>query len=276
MNQLELSKQKIMNNSREDALSALVEILESNKAQPGEVTKLISDYPEHKDELNDLLHLWRSFDQVKVPKVRPEMDTAFYKMLSSQQMHSTGEKSHSIALSESIHQVVTWMIQPKRLAIAAAFALGIVFGKFVLVNESGMTDGALLATQTQIDPMNVLVNNGTAIERLETIHQTKTLDNPDDKIMEALYKALILDPNVNVRLSAIEAMARFADHPQVTQYLINSIAYQNSPIVQLELAELMIALEERGSAEAWQELLDSDDLEVEVKLQLKEKLATIL
>ena len=264
-----------MDYSRENALSALVELLEGNRAEPGEVTKLITDYPEHREELRDLIEIWRSFKEIDTPKLRPEMDAAFYKMLSQETAHIPKTGKAQGAFIRSLKQGVTWVIQPKRLMIAAAFFIGILCGRFVFLPNAD-SDMENLALDTPKPTFSTLVSEGTAVERLESIQSTKSMEDPNDLILEALYKALIYDSNVNVRLSAIEAMARFADHPKVTEYLINSIGYQDSPIVQLELAELMIVLEEKGSAEAWNNLLQSDELDVDVRLQLKEKLATIL
>jgi len=87
---------------------------------------------------------------------------------------------------------------------------------------------------------------------------------------------ILNDPNVNVRLSAIETMVLFSDMPEARTYLIEAIPHQRSSIVQLELADVMIMLEEKESADEWQELLESDMLESDAKIHLEESLKTIL
>jgi hypothetical protein len=108
------------------------------------------------------------------------------------------------------------------------------------------------------------------------INKIKELPQLNRKIIEALNQALLKDPNINVRLSAIEAMLHFADHPQVRQNLIEAIPYQTSPIVQLTLAEVMIELQETKSKEAWNKLLKEGHVEEDIKKQLKETLDIII
>lgn len=83
------------------------------------------------------------------------------------------------------------------------------------------------------------------------------------------------DPNVNVRLSAIEAMLHFSDKPKVRMLLIKALTYQESAIVQLSLAEVIIKLQENGPDEEIRKLLESDQLDLEVKMHLKETLSQI-
>ena len=124
-------------------------------------------------------------------------------------------------------------------------------------------------------PLIVLAGH-SSINRLEDISAMKNAPKLDDKIIDALNKALVNDPNVNVRLSAIEAMLHYADNPQVRQNLIKAIPYQTSPIILMTLAEVMIGLEESSSKDEWLELLGSDKLEDEMKRQLEETLAPVM
>ena len=79
-----------------------------------------------------------------------------------------------------------------------------------------------------------------------------------------------------MRLSAVESLVYFSDDPDVMEILIKAIPKQTSPIVQLELAEVMVQLEEKRSSGAWKELLESGDLELNVKMQLEESLEVLL
>jgi Tfp pilus assembly protein PilF len=58
--------------------------------------------------------------------------------------------------------------------------------------------------------------------------------------------------------------------------LIKAIPQQESPLVQLALAEAMMKLQEKDSADEWRKLLSSDHVEVDVRHNLEETLETIL
>ena len=84
------------------------------------------------------------------------------------------------------------------------------------------------------------------------------------------------DPNVNVRLAALEALVPFTGQGAVREGLIRSIANQDSPLVQLNLAELMAAIQEKKSVGELQKLVDSEKTPVEVKDKIRQTIAVLI
>ena len=54
------------------------------------------------------------------------------------------------------------------------------------------------------------------------------------------------DPNTNVRLAALDALSKFHQQEYVRTALINSLAKQKDPVVQISLIRLMVEMKEKS------------------------------
>jgi len=98
------------------------------------------------------------------------------------------------------------------------------------------------------------------------------MDQVSSKVTNALIQTLNNDPNVNVRLSALEALKPYVRNDQVREQLVQSIGRQDSPLVQVALAELMAALQEKSSVKALEQILKSDSTPGDVKKRIEESI----
>jgi hypothetical protein len=93
-----------------------------------------------------------------------------------------------------------------------------------------------------------LLQQRSASERLQAIAQATawSISEPrlDPKVMDALLHTLHSDSSVDVRLAAVDALARFHSDPQVRQGLVNALETQQSPLVQVSLIDLMVELKD--------------------------------
>jgi HEAT repeat protein len=72
---------------------------------------------------------------------------------------------------------------------------------------------------------------------------------PDEQVEQALLRAVNHDSNVNVRLSAVDALEKLARaNPAVRQALVDAIPVQDSPLVQIALIEVLVQLNESNAA----------------------------
>jgi len=60
------------------------------------------------------------------------------------------------------------------------------------------------------------------------------LNVANQRVIKALFTTLNSDPNINVRLVAIESLAKYAETPEVRMELVKSIELQDAPLVQIE------------------------------------------
>ncbi|MGR3810943.1 HEAT repeat domain-containing protein [Jiulongibacter sp. NS-SX5] len=115
-----------------------------------------------------------------------------------------------------------------------------------------------------------MLENPMASERMKAVSYTKEIDEVDEQVINALMTTLNQDENVNVRLATLEALVELSDHPKVREGLVQSIVHQESPLVQVALADVMVQLQEKRSVKQIKELLKQNGLNETVKEKLEE------
>ena len=110
-----------------------------------------------------------------------------------------------------------------------------------------------------------LLKQASPSERLRGVSWSARIDRPGDEIIQTLLETLDNDPNVNVRLAAVDALYLFYDHPEVKEGLLGSLAGQTSPLVQMSLINLLVEIRERRAAEALRRLIQDEKLNPKVK-----------
>lgn len=123
-----------------------------------------------------------------------------------------------------------------------------------------------------------LIENPSATERLRAVGYTKELrglGGPSARVVTALLRTLDHDPNVNVRLAALEALAPLAPDPAVRLGLVRALSRQGSPLVQSALADVMVQLQERRSVAPLRELLRQTDLNELVKSKIERSIQAL-
>jgi len=265
------------------ALEELTTLLENGTVSEIQLSELKMKYPSCIEVIQDQYKLWGDLNLLDIPLPSHQMHSRFYKSLSELEEKEGIAKIRTVVTRTSSpnsdSRVISLWNSPWKWAIAASlFVVGILVGRGFSNNGQG-AEMPLVANND--NPVSYLqyVNQGPAVsatDKLIAIQEIKQEANPSDKIIEALYQALINDPNINVRLTAIETLLHFADQPKAREYLIRAIPSQESALVQVTLADAMLLLEEKKSARAWEELLSSPDVEPDVKIHITETLETLL
>ena len=110
-----------------------------------------------------------------------------------------------------------------------------------------------------------LLSQPSASDRLQGISYSTAVHNPNVKTLAALVNTLNNDPNPNVRLAAVEALYLFRNQPGVKESLLDSLAVQSSPLVQVALIDLLVEIREQRAAEALKALIKNAKLDPDVK-----------
>jgi HEAT repeat protein len=124
--------------------------------------------------------------------------------------------------------------------------------------------------------MLALLENPSASERIRGVSYTSEIKHADKEVIDALLATLNNDPNVNVRLSTLDALAHLASHPEVREGLIKSIAQQDSPLLQSAIADVMLKLQEKRSIKSFRELLKQKDLNPGIRDKIKETITQLI
>ncbi|MCB0489802.1 MAG: HEAT repeat domain-containing protein [Cyclobacteriaceae bacterium] len=243
-------------------------------ADPSEVTeleRLIEGGEIPLTELRHLAQLEQNIFQIPDPQPSMELDNKFYSMLAEE-----SKKSGKSFPTISFAMVNDWF--PK-LALAATLLIAGFVGGYVVNKPSGNEDVSSL-TQEVSDlkemVMLSLLEKESATDRLRAVSLTSEMDNVSRKVTEALIQTLNQDGNVNVRLAALDALRPYVRDSGVREELIKSIASQNSPLVQVALADLMVELQEKKSVKELEKLLNDKGTPKEVKDRIQESIQTLI
>jgi hypothetical protein len=102
-----------------------------------------------------------------------------------------------------------------------------------------------------------LLNQPASADRLRGVQVGREVAGPDASVQQALLDALNGDPSVGVRLAAVDALYRVGDRPSVRAELIRSLGLQTSPIVQIQIIDLLVDIRERKALDALRFLIHS-------------------
>ena len=89
-----------------------------------------------------------------------------------------------------------------------------------------------------------LLQQQSASERLRGVSWAYRVESSDSEVLAALLEAVNRDPNVNVRLAAVDALHAFAPNSLARQRVLESLENQTAPIVQVAIIDLLVDLKE--------------------------------
>ena len=253
----------------------LLSILESNIPNKAHyINSLVELYPDSKTEILESFEVWNDLSEIEMEAHSSDMDDKFYEELNNFTKDTVTEDQGKVIPLNTANKVFS----VRNLGIAMTFLLGIALGNFFDFPGSKMNDNVtqVPAQQEDLVMFASLEHTPQAGERIKGIIKAKHETNPNQKILAALNDVLCHDPNVNVRLTAIETLVLFWDIPEAREILIKAIPLQDSPIVQMELADVMISLEASSSSNKWNQLLESGQMDPDIKLQLENTLKELL
>jgi hypothetical protein len=104
--------------------------------------------------------------------------------------------------------------------------------------------------------LGLLDNEQSASQRIKGVNVAMEFQSADDQIVKALFNTLDSDPNTNVRLAALEALAKFKHDPVVRRGLIAALGKQRDPMVQITLIQLMVEMKEKEVVTDLQQIVD--------------------
>lgn len=121
-----------------------------------------------------------------------------------------------------------------------------------------------------------MLTNQSASKRILAIDLSEELEQPDNKIIEALVSRLFNDKNTNVRLASAEVLAKFSSSETVRNALIKALETDKEPTVQIELIQILAKIQEKRALEPMQKLLEKEETPNYLKQQLQHNIASLL
>jgi hypothetical protein len=227
-------------------------------------------------ELRAHQYIWDALGEMPVPEPSASMEPRFQSMLDAFKGSAREKKSIWSQLTEKIGEF--WILQPKlRLSYSIIFILiGLAVG--YLFNHPGTSNNykeKIDSLSAQVHDMREmmmlsLLENPSASERIRAVSYTGEIKSANKQVIDALLSTLNNDPNVNVRLMTVDALMHFPNNPDVREGLVQSIVQQESPLMQVALADVMLKLQEKRSIQPFQKLLLQKDLNQMVRNKIEQ------
>lgn len=243
------------------------------QADPSEIKlieQLIEEGRINLGQLHDLRLIEDHVMKLEIPAPTDALDDSFYQLLK---MMKTKNKGFQWS------RFFSWPELAPRLALASLTLIIGFFGGYLLFpSPSSNQEVAELKDEVlEMKEMMMfsLLERESATERLRAVSLTNEMSSVSDKVTNALLQTLNNDENINVRLEALEALKPFARDSRLRAELVRSIAKQDSPLVQVALAELMVELQEKSSVKEFQKIIRNERTPPQIKKRIQESIKTM-
>jgi len=190
-------------------------------------------------EVEELRSLWEDLALLPESQPSPALRARFYQRLN--------------ALQRAPKRAPWWTLHwPRQLAVGLfLFAGGLYVGRVTM--DARVHSGEMAQMRSQVQGLQEMValsllDRQSATSRLEGVVWSSRVERPNSELLTALVLALNHDPNVNVRLSSIDALEKFTRDAAVSKALVDSIQRQDSPLVQVALIDSLVHLRNRDAA----------------------------
>ncbi len=203
----------------------------------------------------------------------------FYHML-----HSEIKKHEATKASPFQKKSISWY-NSGTFKVAAGVAI-LICGTFlgVLINsgiKNTYTANELRQLQSEVSllkrtAMFTMLKDESSSYRIQAVNYADDLDNPDANVIDVLVKTLNQDKNVNVRMAAAYALAKFANQKAVCDSLVQSLAQQVDPILQVTLINILVERKEKSAVKPMQQIINNANTLKEVKAVAESGVKTLL
>lgn len=246
-------------------------INELDETEKENVQSHLSSCSSCREELENLSEIWTKLGVLPEEQPSSALRSRFYTMLEAYKENLKQEKAPSLLTRLYDNWLIRW--SPMRPAFQALTALVLLMGGLTLgylLNSNGQNTTEVNQLHQELQGMRQtlavsLLNKTSPSERLKGVSLSYDMKQPDKITLEALLDTLNNDSNVNVRLSAADALYLFYDNPTVKQGIIQSLSNQSSPLVQIALIDVIINMRERRAIEAFKQLIQDEKLNPDVK-----------
>lgn len=220
--------------------------------------------PELRKELRADETLWNQLGQIETPAPSAGMDARFDAALSGYVAGSAKQAGKAL-------QLPVWLSLNWRMGLAFSL-IGLVLGFVIFRNPTQQTELSALTNEVQDMKkvmMLTLIEQPGAQQRIKAVSLAQEFVEVDDKVIQVLANTLQSDENVNVRLAAIDALLSYWDNATARKVMVESIAFQSSPIVQSAIADAMLSLREKKAIKEFEKLMTDEEINEVVKMKIE-------
>lgn len=211
---------------------------------------------ECRQEAESLKYVWSTLGEMPEAEPGLALRSRFYASLREME-HRQAERRERF----------WWLRHP---AFQAGFAVAVLVLGIFIGNMTAGSSGQVAQLRTEVNSMRQLVTlsllqQQNASDRLRGVNWAYRVEQSDSEVLSALLTTVNHDPNVNVRLAAVDALRNFSDSPVGRRGLVQSLNKQDSPMVEIAILDQLVEMKERSAKPAINMLVAESDVNPEVK-----------
>jgi len=207
-------------------------------------------------EVAELNAVWRAMESLKSAKQETPDPAAKARFLGMLDAYRAGM---GVPVEMPAPRARGFAVRPVWQAAMAAglLILGVFAGRYIALPRQENPEVAQLKGQVeslrQLVALSMLQQQSPGA-RLRGVSYSEQIAQPDSQAQQALLYTVNHDSNVNVRLSAVDALQKFAANPEVAKAMMDAIPVQESPLVQVALIDMLVQTSARGVVPAMTKL----------------------
>ena len=219
----------------------------------------------------------------------PRLREQFYAMLETHQREADAPSPFVLARNRIDRFFAALLPAQPALQFALAVALligGLFAGQHFMASPAVVAPAddtakaELAALRAQVNSMGQLVTYSllqqqSTSDRMRSVLATMDLKSPDRKVLTDLVGSLAFDPSINVRLSAVEALAQHADDSLVRAGVLSALPRESAPLVQVAMIELLASARDQAARPVFEKLSRDEALDHNVREAARRALAVL-
>lgn len=245
----------------------IIDYLEGQLLEPerSEMEIALQNSSALREEVEVYRSLLKSVDQLPEHQPSSKLENNFYTFLKEEQAKEL--------------VVPFWKKHKTAFSIAAGIALFII-GLWVgnQMNDHQVEQISQIEKNLQITQslMLQMLKKESASQRIKAVNYSYDFETSDEAVIDALIRTMNFDQNMNVRLHAAEALARFGTKEKVRDAFLIVLANPDHPEIQIKAINILVHLKEQRAVGGMLKLLEQDSTIDAVKQQVQSGLEILL
>jgi len=239
----------------------------------------LADCPACRNEFQALANVWNAAGGLPEEYPSERLKSRFYAALDAYESALRGAENVQSSVRPK------WfgsLLHPKpavRFALAGALLIA-VFAAGYQLHAPAVDESEIAQLRDEVRTVNhlltvSLLRQQSASERLQGVNRSSRMEKTDPEITAALLQTFQHDPNVNVRLAALDALAHDLGQKEIRQELLSALQTQSSPMVQIAIIDLMVQAGEKQSAGVMKQMLQKGDVNKVVRKRIEDGLVQL-
>ena len=221
-----------------------------------------------RQELETLESVWSRLGVLEDAQPGPQVRPRFYAMLEEHQLELRSQPKRRVTFGDWV--AGWWPARPLWQFALGVLLLSVGLGLGRLSVERPKENGEIVRLRDEIGGLRELLTlsllqQQSASERLRGVSWSSQEQRPEGTVLSALLQTLNSDPNVNVRLAALDALQKFSNIGGVRQGLLQALEKQKSPLVQITLIDWLVESKERQAIEVLTRISDQPQFQPKVR-----------